>query len=193
MHSFLKRCEEVWMDSTGERPDVSPAVIMLWRNAVTKALPTPVQDRLEDVVGLDTKSMEEWREYIIHLGPLSLRPMQMWLNSLHLDTKWHRHRKVRVSQHCLHSLSPDGRAHGRHPIPPGDRHRRCMSLRVGCSAAGQDCSGSVVCPGGCTPCQRARASGCAACTHALSTPTGGQACACSFGQHVHCCPDSSPF
>ncbi|KAK5890914.1 hypothetical protein CesoFtcFv8_014390 [Champsocephalus esox] len=32
------------------------------------------------------------------LRPLSLRPMQMWLNSLHLDAKWHG--EVRVSQHC---------------------------------------------------------------------------------------------
>jgi len=34
-------------------------------------------------------------------------------------------------------LFPDGCAHGLHPIPPGDRHHRCMSIRVGCSAAGQ--------------------------------------------------------
>ncbi|CAL8388517.1 unnamed protein product [Boreogadus saida] len=30
---------------------------------------------------------------VVPLGLLSLRPMQMWLNSLHLDPKWHRHRK----------------------------------------------------------------------------------------------------
>ncbi|KAK1874763.1 DNA gyrase subunit A [Dissostichus eleginoides] len=41
---------------------------------------------------------------VVPLGLLSLRPMQMWLNSLHLDAKWHRHRKVRVSQRCRHSL-----------------------------------------------------------------------------------------
>ncbi|CAL8254546.1 unnamed protein product [Boreogadus saida] len=28
---------------------------------------------------------------VVPLGLLSLRPMQMWLNSLHLDPKWHRH------------------------------------------------------------------------------------------------------
>jgi len=41
---------------------------------------------------------------VVPLGLLSLRPMQMWLNSLHLDAKWHRHRRVRVSQRCLHYL-----------------------------------------------------------------------------------------
>ncbi|KAI9546115.1 hypothetical protein NQZ68_030702 [Dissostichus eleginoides] len=61
MHAFLKRCEEVWMDSTGQSHDFSPAVTMLWRHAVTKALPTSVQDSLEDEVGLDTKPTEEWR------------------------------------------------------------------------------------------------------------------------------------
>ena len=46
---------------------------------------------------------------VVPLGLLSLRPLQMWLNSLHLDPKWHRHRKVRVSQRCLLSLSPWGK------------------------------------------------------------------------------------
>ncbi|CAL8253634.1 unnamed protein product [Boreogadus saida] len=31
---------------------------------------------------------------VVPLGLLSLCPMQMWLNSLHLDPKWHRHRKL---------------------------------------------------------------------------------------------------
>ncbi|CAL8269035.1 unnamed protein product [Boreogadus saida] len=31
---------------------------------------------------------------VVPLGLLSLRPMQMWLNSLHLDPKWHRHQKL---------------------------------------------------------------------------------------------------
>ncbi len=34
---------------------------------------------------------------VIILGLLSLRPLQMWLNSLCLDARRHKHRKVRVS------------------------------------------------------------------------------------------------
>ncbi|XP_034078963.1 uncharacterized protein LOC117550632 [Gymnodraco acuticeps] len=121
----------------------------------------------------------------------------MWLNSLHLDAKWHRHRRVRVSQRCLHSvplegqgLSSDGHVHGRHPIPPETvTVDACLS---GWGVAGQDCSGSVVCPGRCTPYQRARASGCAACTHALFIPTGCQVFACSLGQHVRCGTNQPP-
>ncbi|XP_029298122.1 uncharacterized protein LOC115015101 [Cottoperca gobio] len=66
MHLFLKRSEGVWIDGTGERHDFTPAVTMLWRNAVIKALPPRVREQLEDVVGLDTKSNEEWREYLVH-------------------------------------------------------------------------------------------------------------------------------
>ena len=43
---------------------------------------------------------------VVPLDLLSLHPLQMWLNNLHLDPKWHRHRKVKVSQRCLFSLSP---------------------------------------------------------------------------------------
>ncbi|KAI9518042.1 hypothetical protein NQZ68_041634 [Dissostichus eleginoides] len=61
------------------------------------------------------------------LGPLSLRPMQMWLNSLHLDEVAQAQESQGVAALPPLSvtleeqgLSPDGRAHGRHPIPPGD-------------------------------------------------------------------------
>ena len=43
---------------------------------------------------------------VVPLGLLSLRPLQMWMNSLHLDAKWHRQRRVRVTLQCLVSLSP---------------------------------------------------------------------------------------
>ncbi|XP_041817854.1 uncharacterized protein LOC121624267 [Chelmon rostratus] len=43
---------------------------------------------------------------VVPLGLLSLRPLQRWLNSLHLDAKWHRHRRIRASWRCLLALSP---------------------------------------------------------------------------------------
>ncbi|XP_056269652.1 uncharacterized protein LOC130193228 [Pseudoliparis swirei] len=43
---------------------------------------------------------------VIPLGLLSLRPLQRWLNSLHLEVTCHRHRRVEVSQQCLRALSP---------------------------------------------------------------------------------------
>lgn len=44
---------------------------------------------------------------VVPLGLLWLRPMQMWLNSLHLDpTRYvHRRKRIRVSPQCLDSLS----------------------------------------------------------------------------------------
>lgn len=44
---------------------------------------------------------------VVPLGLLSLRPMQMWLNSLCLNPSRHahRHKRLHVSSHCLDSLS----------------------------------------------------------------------------------------
>ena len=66
MHTFLKRCEEVWETCTGEQHDLTPSVERLWKNAVIKALPLAVQASLEEVVGLETGHIEEWRQYLIH-------------------------------------------------------------------------------------------------------------------------------
>lgn len=43
---------------------------------------------------------------VVPLGLLTLRPLQRWLNGFRLDAKWHRHRKLRVSQQCLLALAP---------------------------------------------------------------------------------------
>ena len=45
---------------------------------------------------------------VVPLGLLTLRPLQRWMNALHLDAKWHRQRKVTVSQQCALSLGPHG-------------------------------------------------------------------------------------
>lgn len=43
---------------------------------------------------------------VVPLGLLSLRPLQRWLNSFHMDAKYHRHRKVKVTWQCLRALAP---------------------------------------------------------------------------------------
>ena len=43
---------------------------------------------------------------VIPLGLLSLRPLQIWVNALHLDPKWHRGRNVRISSPCCRALKP---------------------------------------------------------------------------------------
>jgi hypothetical protein len=42
---------------------------------------------------------------VIPLGLLSLRPFQIWVNSLHLNPSWHRNRLIKVSQRCLLALN----------------------------------------------------------------------------------------
>lgn len=56
----------VWFEGAGERHDATEAHHMLWRAAVVKALPKPVQNKLEDVVGLGWKSTGKWRARLIH-------------------------------------------------------------------------------------------------------------------------------
>ncbi|KAK5895026.1 hypothetical protein CesoFtcFv8_011655 [Champsocephalus esox] len=92
---------------------------------------------------------------VVPLGLLSLRPMQMWLNSCRLDAKRHRHKRVRVSQRCLHSMSRwRDRAYLLRGVPMGTIPSRRETVTVdacllgwGCGVAGQDRAGSVVCPG----------------------------------------------
>ncbi|CAK6970690.1 uncharacterized protein LOC117497598 [Scomber scombrus] len=43
---------------------------------------------------------------VVPLGLLQLRPLQRWVNVLHLDAGRHRHRRVRVSQQCVLALAP---------------------------------------------------------------------------------------
>ena len=43
---------------------------------------------------------------VVSLGLLSLRPLQRWLHSFHLDVRWHRHRRLKVSRRCLLALAP---------------------------------------------------------------------------------------
>ena len=43
---------------------------------------------------------------VVPLGLLSLRPLQRWLHSFHLDVRWHRHRGLKMSRCCLLALAP---------------------------------------------------------------------------------------
>ncbi|XP_075325338.1 uncharacterized protein LOC142383616 [Odontesthes bonariensis] len=43
---------------------------------------------------------------VVPLGLLSLRPLQRWLHSFHLDARRHRHRRLAVSHRCLLALAP---------------------------------------------------------------------------------------
>ena len=66
MHAFLRRAEDVWLEGTGERHDVTKGQLLFWKSAVVRALPKAVRDELEDVVGLTYKPVAEWTNYLIH-------------------------------------------------------------------------------------------------------------------------------
>ncbi|KAG7220137.1 hypothetical protein INR49_001013 [Caranx melampygus] len=66
IQEYLKRAEKVWEENTGTRHDSTQAITTLWRDQCQKGLPEPVQEKLEDVVGLACKTDSEWREHITH-------------------------------------------------------------------------------------------------------------------------------
>ena len=43
---------------------------------------------------------------VVPIGLLSMRPLQVWINGLHLDPKWHKNRRIKVSPQCLLALQP---------------------------------------------------------------------------------------
>ena len=89
-------------------------------------------------------------------------------------------------------ISGKRRAHGLHSIPQRDSHNGCQPLRVGCSVAEQDSSGSVVCSGLHRAYQRAGATGCTPGSQALPAIFKGDACACPVGQHCDCFSHKPP-
>ncbi|XP_028302785.1 uncharacterized protein LOC114463411 [Gouania willdenowi] len=56
---------------------------------------------------------------VVPLGLLTLRPFQVWMNSLHLDPSHHRHKVVRVSAQCLLTLRPWRREYLMLGVPMG--------------------------------------------------------------------------
>ena len=89
-------------------------------------------------------------------------------------------------------ISGKRRAHGLHSIPQRDSHNGCQPLRVVCSVAEQDSSGSVVCSGLHRAYQRAGATGCTPGSQALPAIFKGDACACPVGQHCDCFSHKPP-
>ena len=134
---------------------------------------------------------------VVPLGLLTLRPLQRWMNALHLDAKWHRQRKVRVSQQCALSLAPwMERAFLSQGAPMGSIPSRREVVTVdacpeGWGLAEEDCTGAVVRSGRCTPHQCARVAGYTRGTQTLCVLPEGEACSCPLRQHVCCVPGES--
>ena len=66
VYAYIQRAFTLWEHSTGERPDLSDATEGHWRHGVQRGLPEKVQQKLEDVVGLDNMPTSVWKDHIVH-------------------------------------------------------------------------------------------------------------------------------
>lgn len=63
---YINKQLKRWKQETEEEAESSPVLMTLFRNAVIEALPTPVQSRLEDVVGLTSMPHRQFRDHVVH-------------------------------------------------------------------------------------------------------------------------------
>lgn len=120
----------------------------------------------------------------IHSSLLLLRPLQMWLNSFHLNPKLHNFKVIRVSQVCICALAPwKDRAFllggGPLGVVPSQRHccHGCILIRVGQSLAWWACPVAVVSLGLHASHQCAGAAGCLSGPPTFSTTPAQEASA----------------
>nr|XP_054591515.1 uncharacterized protein LOC129155805 [Nothobranchius furzeri] len=64
--SFVDRQLRRWKLETEEGPEGTPIMTSLFRTSLISALPTPVRDKLEDVVGLDSMPHVQFRDHVVH-------------------------------------------------------------------------------------------------------------------------------
>ncbi|KAJ8332915.1 hypothetical protein SKAU_G00418110 [Synaphobranchus kaupii] len=62
LHRQLKR----WKLETGRNPEGDELMTTLFRTSIVEAMPPPVRSRLEDVVGLNSKTHREFCDHVIH-------------------------------------------------------------------------------------------------------------------------------
>lgn len=115
-----------------------------------------------------------------------MRPLQVLLNSFHLDAKRHRCRKLRGSRQFLLALAPWRPKQGLHSIPQRDGYHRCLPLILGCSVAEQHGPWTVVHGRpGCAH-QSAGAASSSPGSQTLHATPKGQGCPDTVRQHIDC-------
>lgn len=65
--AFLSRHRRKWREETGEDPEVSPLMTMMFRTSVIEGLPVSVKNKLEDVVGLHAMAHLCFGDHVSHV------------------------------------------------------------------------------------------------------------------------------
>ncbi len=64
--TYAQRQLKIWKQKTERSPEGDPLMATLFRNAVIDAMPQAVKSRLEDVVGLNSKTHKEFCNHVSH-------------------------------------------------------------------------------------------------------------------------------
>ncbi|KAE8289574.1 hypothetical protein D5F01_LYC11278 [Larimichthys crocea] len=64
--AYISRQLKRWKQETEEDPGNSALLTTIFRNSIIDAMPSPVKSRLEDVVGLVSKTHREFCDHVIH-------------------------------------------------------------------------------------------------------------------------------
>lgn len=64
--AYVQRQLKRWKQETEGNPEGDPLMATLFRNAIVDAMPQPVKSKLEDVVGLNSKTHKEFCDHVTH-------------------------------------------------------------------------------------------------------------------------------
>ncbi|KAJ8384798.1 hypothetical protein AAFF_G00197850 [Aldrovandia affinis] len=64
--AYLHRQLKYWKQETEREPEGDPLMTTMFRNSVLEAMPQQVKSKLEDVVGLNSKTHREFCEHVTH-------------------------------------------------------------------------------------------------------------------------------
>ncbi len=65
-NTYIQKQLKRWKQETEGNPEGDPLMSTLFRNAIIDAMPQPVKSKLEDVVGLTSKSHKEFCDHVTH-------------------------------------------------------------------------------------------------------------------------------
>ncbi|KAI2661171.1 Gag polyprotein [Labeo rohita] len=78
--TYVQRQLKRWKQETEGNPEGDPLMATLFRNAIIEAMPQTVKSKLEDVVGLNSKTHKEFCDHVSHAVELYRKNEQKLLN-----------------------------------------------------------------------------------------------------------------
>lgn len=72
--TYIQKKLRCWKEELEKDPEQEKVLTALFRTAIVEAMPAVMKVKLEDVVGLNSKSHKEFRDHVIHAVEQHRRP-----------------------------------------------------------------------------------------------------------------------